>query len=140
MRVWSLPDLQVLELLLELKAQQLRGFSWLILSRGFLWHRLSSSKGCGSAGSDSPHSPQSCLKIKHYKSSFHLPNSMGKKKKKRKYEYCGGECLCSARMEGWVLVQPCWQQPRPRSGRTRCHESIIHLPVMDTLEQPLSTV
>lgn len=41
MRIWSLPDLQVLELLLKLKVQQLTGFSWLVLSHG--------SYGTGSA-------------------------------------------------------------------------------------------
>lgn len=78
MRIRILPDLQVLELLLQLKGQQLTGFSWLVLNPGSLWHRVSTSKGCGSAGSDSQHSPRSCLKIKHYKSGFHLLNPMEK--------------------------------------------------------------
>lgn len=113
MRVWSLPDLQVLELLLELKAQQLRGFSWLVLSRGFLWHRLSSSKGCGSAGSDSPHSPQSCLKIKHYKSSFHLPNSMGKKKKKENMNILVGSVSAQPGWRGGCWCSPAGSSPDP---------------------------
>lgn len=82
------------------KAQQLTGFSWLVLSHGSLGHGSSPSKGCGSAGKDSPHSPRSCLKIKRYKNGFHLPISM------EKYEDM--KILMGMAVEGG-----CWCSPDP---------------------------
>lgn len=104
-RIWSLPELQVLELLLNPKVQQLTGFSWPVLNHGSSWHGVSISKGCGSAGSASPRSLRSCLKIKHYKSGFHLPDSM------EKYKNVTILVGSASAQPGWLWRGGCWCSP-----------------------------